>query len=83
MNLPGVRVGLLDLDQHDPDGVRDIVGRLRLDLPIVHGKGTPATAERWLQKLPALIVEAFIDCDLLLVQLGADPHIDDELGRVG
>ena len=80
LNLPGVRVGLLDLDAHDPDGARDIVGRLRLDLPIAHGKGTPATAEHWLQKLPALIVEAFIDCDLLLVQLGADPHVEDDLG---
>jgi acetoin utilization deacetylase AcuC-like enzyme len=80
MNLPGCRVGLLDLDQHDPDGVRDIVARLGLNIPILHGRGTPASAERWLQKLPALIVETFIDCDLLLCQLGADPHIDDELG---
>jgi acetoin utilization deacetylase AcuC-like enzyme len=80
LNLPDLRVGILDLDQHDPDGVRDIVARLRLDIPIVHGRGTPASAERWLQKLPALIVETFIDCDLLLCQLGADPHIEDELG---
>jgi acetoin utilization deacetylase AcuC-like enzyme len=80
LNLPACRVGLLDLDQHDPDGVRDIVAHLRLGIPIVHGRGTPANAERWLQRLPALIVETFIDCDLLLVQLGADPHIDDELG---
>ena len=81
LNLPaGTRVGILDLDQHDPDGVRDIVARLRLGIPIVHGRGTPANAERWLQRLPALIVETFIDCDLLLVQLGADPHIEDELG---
>ena len=80
LNLTGVRVGLLDLDAHDPDGVLDIVAQLGLSIPILHGKGTPAIAERWLQKLPALIVEAFIDCDLLLVQLGADPHIDDDLG---
>lgn len=80
LNLPGVRVGLLDLDAHDPDGVRNIVDHLGLDLPIVHGVGTPASAERWIAKLPALIVERFLDCDLLLVQLGADPHVDDELG---
>jgi len=79
-NLPGVRVGLLDLDQHDPDGAREIVKHLGLDLPILHGRGTPCTAERWLQQLPAMIIETFIDCDLLLVQLGADPHINDELG---
>ncbi len=80
LNLPGVRVGVLDLDAHDPDGVRDIVAQLGPSIPILHGKGTPATAELWLQKLPALIVEAFIECDLLLVQLGADPHVEDDLG---
>lgn len=80
LNLPGVRVGLLDLDAHDPDGVRNIVDHLGLDLPILHGVGTTASAERWIAKLPALIVERFLDCDLLLVQLGADPHIEDELG---
>ena len=79
-NLPGLRVGLLDLDQHDPDGLRDIVGRLGLNIPILHGRGTPATAERWLRELPARVVETFIDCQLLMVQLGADPHIHDELG---
>lgn len=79
-NLPGLRIGLLDLDQHDPDGVRDIIGRLKIDMPILHGRGTPATAERWLRELPARVVETFIDCHLLIVQLGADPHIDDELG---
>lgn len=79
-NLPGVRVGLLDLDAHDPDGVRNIVDHLGLDLPILHGVGTPASAERWLQQLPAKIIETFIDCDVLIVQLGADPHVTDELG---
>lgn len=81
LNLPpGTRVGILDADYHLPDGVLDIIERLRLDLPIVHVCGTPATAERWIAKLPALIVERFLDCDLLLVQLGADAHIDDPLG---
>lgn len=80
LNLPGVRVGLLDLDAHDPDGVRNIVDQLGLDLPILHGVGTPASAERLIAKLPALIIERFLDCDLLLVQLGADQHIEDELG---
>lgn len=81
LNLPpGTRVGILDADYHLPDGVLDIVDRLRLDLPIVHVCGTPASAERWIAKLPALIVERFIDCDLLLYQAGADAHIDDPLG---
>lgn len=80
-NLPaGTRTGILDLDQHDPNGVRDIIERLDLDIPLVHGRGSPATAERWLEHLPALITSTFSGCDLLLVQLGADPHIDDPLG---
>lgn len=81
LNLPsGTRVGILDADYHLPDGVLDIIDRLRLDIPLVHVYGTPASAERWIAKLPALIVEHFLDCDVLLCQLGADPHIDDPLG---
>lgn len=81
LNLPpGTRVGILDADYHLPDGVLDIIDRLRLDIPLVHVCGTPASAERWVAKLPALIVEKFIDCDLLLFQAGADAHIDDPLG---
>ncbi len=79
-NLPDYRVGVLDLDMHDPDGVRDIKERLGLRFPLVHGRGTPQTAERWLDRLPSLIERTFADCDLLLVQLGADPHILDPLG---
>jgi acetoin utilization deacetylase AcuC-like enzyme len=81
LNLPaGTKAGILDCDQHDPNGPRDIIRRLRLDMPLVHGKGSPATAEQWLQRLPTLIVENFADCDVLLYQAGADPHIDDPLG---
>jgi acetoin utilization deacetylase AcuC-like enzyme len=81
LNLPaGTRTGILDLDQHDPNGVRDIIERLDLDIPLVHGRGSPVTAERWLQGLAALIASTFASFDILLVQLGADPHIDDPLG---
>ncbi len=81
LNLPaGTRTGILDLDQHDPNGVRDIIAYLGLDLPLVHGRGSPETAERWLQELPDRIALTFAECDVLLVQLGADPHIDDPLG---
>ncbi len=80
-NLPaGTRTGILDLDEHDPNGVRDIINHLGLDIPLVHGRGSPATAERWLEHLPALIASTFSDCDVLLVQLGADAHIADPLG---
>ncbi|MBK7025157.1 MAG: hypothetical protein IPH41_17280 [Sulfuritalea sp.] len=60
--------------------MRDIIDHLGLDIPLVHGRGSSATAERWLEQLPALITAIFRDCDVLLVQLGADPHIDDPLG---
>jgi len=38
-----------------------------------------AQAELFLASIPAL-VEAMSDCDVMLYQAGADPHIDDPLG---
>lgn len=81
LNLPaGTRAGVLDLDAHDPNGVRDIINHMGLDIPLVHGTGSPETAEHWLENLPALIASTFATVDVLLVQLGADPHLDDPLG---
>ena len=39
----------------------------------------PAKAEAFLAAIPK-ILERFADCDLMLYQAGADPHIDDPLG---
>ena len=44
-----------------------------------HGRGYSGNARTFLRQLP-LMVEAMRECDLVLYQAGADPHIDDPLG---
>lgn len=78
------RVGILDFDEHHGDGTDDIIGRLGLDW-IHHysaGKeegGTVAHAREFLDRIPS-IVAGMADCDVVLYQAGADPHVDDPLG---
>ena len=78
------KVGILDLDQHWGDGTQNIIDRLDLSSHVRHfhpsqiyrGQYRPT---HFLDSLPDLI-EQFADCDLVLYQAGADPHIDDPLG---
>ena len=77
------RVGILDFDQHYGDGTDALIGRLGLDW-IRHFTagaeyGDPTQVEAFLARIPAL-VGAMRDCDVVLYQAGADPHIDDPLG---
>jgi acetoin utilization deacetylase AcuC-like enzyme len=78
------RVGILDCDHHFGDGTADII--LALDLGEVIRHDTVGRhefheqhAEPFLESLGRR-VGAFADCDVLLYQAGADPHIDDPLG---
>ncbi|MCB9697909.1 MAG: histone deacetylase [Alphaproteobacteria bacterium] len=83
------RVGILDADQHYGDGTADILAHLARTEPAVtaairhHTFGaepiTPDTAEDWLARWPD-VVRSFGDCDVILYQAGADPHISDPLG---
>jgi len=78
------KVGILDFDQHWGNGTQDIIERLQLKDQVVHySQGgefcRPARAETFLAKLSQLL-ERFADCDLVLYQAGADPHIEDPLG---
>ena len=78
------KVGILDCDQHWGDGTQDIIDRLHLGDRVVHYTpcrtfGRAQRAEAFLAMLPQLLM-AFSDCDLVLYQAGADPHIDDPLG---
>lgn len=78
------RVGILDFDQHWGDGTADIIERLNLSGQIVHYSpchdyGRPHRAGAFVADIPKLL-QAFADCDLVLYQAGADPHIDDPLG---
>ena len=77
------RVGILDFDQHYGDGTDNIIDRLHIDW-IKHYSagehyGFAAEAKRFLSSIPALVA-AMKDCDVILYQAGADPHIDDPLG---
>lgn len=75
-------IGILDLDHHDGNGTRDIIRTLKLEDKVVHytAGGKRGAAWQFLQKLPAMIEALYTDCDVLLYQAGADPHIDDPLG---
>lgn len=78
------RVGILDCDQHYGDGTEDILERLSARQRIHHftAGGTyhrPAQAKAFLAKLPA-VVRSMADCDVILYQAGADPHVNDPLG---
>jgi acetoin utilization deacetylase AcuC-like enzyme len=77
------RVGILDFDQHYGDGTDALIRELDLDW-IRHYTagaeyGDPTQAEEFLARIPALVA-ALGDCDVLLYQAGADPHLDDPLG---
>ena len=78
------KVGILDCDEHWGNGTHDIIERLQLNEEVVHYSpcfefGRPLKAEAFLARIPKLL-EKFVDCDLVLYQAGADPHIDDPLG---
>ena len=77
-------VGILDFDQHWGDGTEDIVERLRARNWLKHYSAgahwhSPDQADEFLTSIPAL-VESMSDCDVVLYQAGADPHVDDPLG---
>ena len=78
------RVGVLDFDQHWGDGTQDIIKHLGVGKRVLHYHPRmdfhcAYDAERFLQALPE-IIGRFADCDVVLYQAGADPHVADPLG---
>lgn len=77
------RVGILDCDMHYGDGTDDILERLGRGFVRHFTAGaayrTRGQARRFLGALPD-VVRTMADCDVLLYQAGADPHVDDPLG---
>lgn len=78
------RIGIIDLDMHYGDGTDDIIREL--DLNFVqhysfreHRPACPRDSTKWLERLPQYL-DGFRDCDLILFNAGADPHINDPLG---
>lgn len=86
------RVGILDCDAHYGDGTDDIIDELGIDY-VTHCTGFLQSA-RWrhmcarggapetprMQEWLTDALDAVRDCDLVLYQAGADPHVDDPLG---
>ncbi|WP_031564587.1 hypothetical protein [Rheinheimera texasensis] len=79
------RIGILDLDVHPGDGTASILSQAWYRESIVHHsmgyetKTEPEYADAYLAKLPDVIA-SMKNCDVILFQAGADPHIDDPLG---
>lgn len=76
------KVAILDCDEHYGDGTDEIIDRLALRDFVRHvtaERGYPRDPAAFLRMLPELVA-SFADCDLVLYQAGADPHVDDPLG---
>lgn len=75
------RVGILDCDQHFGDGTAETIAAKHLDWihHVSKERFDPDEAGPFLAQLPE-VVKGFSDCDLLMYQAGADPHVDDPLG---
>ena len=81
----GLRVGILDIDRHYGNGTDDIIGKKKLDYVKHHtfGQHFRTTRDCAGGKFEGWLADAISDlqdCDLILYQAGADPHIDDPLG---
>lgn len=78
------KIGILDFDMHYGNGTDDIIQKLQLKDSIVHYTAGarfeyPQQADDFFKKLPE-IIQMFSDCDVVLYQAGADPHINDPHG---
>lgn len=78
------KVGILDFDMHYGNGTHELIERHDAAGWIAHftaGKQykTESQANEFLERIPQLVSEMH-DCDVILYQAGADPHIDDPLG---
>ncbi|WP_432744242.1 hypothetical protein ABXJ76_03795 [Methylobacter sp. G7] len=75
------KVGILDCDQHYGNGTDDIIDKLGVRNVVRHHSVGERSIKpnAFFDKLSSLVT-SFSDCDVLLYQAGADPHINDPLG---
>lgn len=78
-------IGILDCDVHYGNGTDDIMKRLGVQGIRHHTMGAhfrhrdeASLFEQWLQRA----IEDCLGVDLLIYQAGADPHVNDPLGKV-
>lgn len=79
------KIGIIDFDAHYGNGTDDIISRLNLDWVENYSFGAFANNtkdfDRWLSEIEdGGLKSRFTNCDLLLYQAGADPHVDDPFG---
>lgn len=80
------RVGIVDCDMHHGDGTEDICHRLNLS-SIIHysfareGVASGSQGADFVNEFAEHLLR-FKDCDLILYNAGADPHVNDPLGGV-
>lgn len=77
-------IGILDFDMHYGDGTEELIQHHQAASWIRHYTAgseyaEAAQAEAFLSRIPAL-VRSMQDCQIILYQAGADPHINDPLG---
>lgn len=78
------RIGILDLDNHYGNGTEAILDQLDARSWVRHFTAgaqyrRPSHASEFLTRLPSEVAR-FADCDVVLYQAGADPHVNDPLG---
>ena len=78
------KVGILDFDMHYGDGTAELIERHDAASWITHYSAggeyqTANQASEFIERIPQLVSE-MRDCDVILYQAGADPHVDDPLG---
>jgi len=78
------KVGILDFDMHYGDGTAALIEHHDAASWITHYTAgnkykTEKQADEFLKIIPQLVSE-MRNCDVILYQAGADPHVDDPLG---
>lgn len=78
------RVGILDFDMHFGDGTENIIDRFNADSWINHITAGEiyiykSQADEFLDQIPVWMSE-LKNCDIILYQAGADPHVHDPYG---
>lgn len=81
------RIGIIDCDAHYGNGTDNIIRKLGIGWIEHHTMGSHfhgrsdvqnGEFERWLNQA----IDRCMDCELVIYQAGADPHVDDPLGGV-
>jgi len=78
------KVGIVDCDMHYGDGTANIINRLKINFVRHYSFAqedfhSTDIGQEFIDRFSSVLKE-FSDCDLILYNAGADPHVDDPLG---